>query len=122
MNGFLDGDGALDVVAVAATAWFDGECKLHPDAFATHCDWLIGEDCGAVVVIGSGSECEVLTADKRDAQTRAATVAVDRNWPRIFKSSGMVYEDLVIASEMFRAICLRYFTRKGCIPCCTSLS
>jgi ornithine cyclodeaminase len=37
----------------------------------------------------------------RDIVTDA--VAVDRTRPRVFKSSGMAWEDLVIAAEVFRA-------------------
>jgi 4-hydroxy-tetrahydrodipicolinate synthase len=76
-------EGWLDVVAVAATAWFDEEGRLDGAAFEKHCEWLVGEGAGAIVVNGSVGEYEALTADERDLQARAAVVAVAGRVPVI---------------------------------------
>jgi 1-pyrroline-4-hydroxy-2-carboxylate deaminase len=76
-------DGWLDVVAVAATAWFDEAGVLDAEAFAAHCDWLVEEGASAVVVNGSVGEYETLTGDERALQARTAVGAVAGRVPVI---------------------------------------
>ena len=54
-----------------------------------------------IIPIGEGAITADALVPMRDIITES--VAVDRSRPRVFKSSGMSWEDLVIAAEVFRA-------------------
>jgi len=54
-----------------------------------------------VIPIGEGRFTETAMVAMRDVITGA--VEVDRTRPRVFKSSGMPWEDLVVAAEIYRA-------------------
>ena len=54
-----------------------------------------------LIPIGEGRVAGDTLISMRDVMTGAA--AVDRRRPRVFKSSGMPWEDLVVAAEIYRA-------------------
>jgi ornithine cyclodeaminase len=59
-------------------------------------------EAGDVLIpLGEGTLSEDSLVPMRDLATGAASV--DRSRPRVFKSSGMSWEDLVVAEEVFRA-------------------
>jgi len=55
----------------------------------------------AIIPIGTGELDAAALVPLRDIV--AGTVAVDQSRPRVFKSTGMAWEDLAVASEVFRA-------------------
>lgn len=47
-------------MAVAVTAWFGEDADLDAGAYESHCDWIVRNGAGALVVNGSAGEYEAL--------------------------------------------------------------